>query len=98
MAALKKYYDLYTGYCFNEPFAHHYKNKDGEDCTTGHNPWCQCSKHRPGIFNVEAGRWLVCSKCFQPKKEELTECPTCLRLWRGPRPNFPFALECYECE
>lgn len=90
-------YELIGEYIFNEPFVFRTKNKLGEDITLGRKPWCQDFKSRRGEL-IPDGKWMVCPKCKQPDKDKLTECPNCNRLWRGPRPDFPFQLECYECD
>lgn len=98
MQPLKRYFITGT-YYFNEPFVYHFKNDMGEDCGYGRfAPWCSCRYLGKETVWEPAGNWMVCSVCKQPDKETLTECPKCQRLWRGPRPNFPFQLECYECE
>lgn len=72
--------------------------------------WCGCPKKNnktrrwrdepncPWLPLVEENNWLLCAYCRCPPKEDLTQCPQCGRLWRGPRRNFPFMLECPDCE
>lgn len=95
----------------NDPYIIHTTNRDDEGLVLATCPWCKCHKDDeysptetkrygllPWLPLTTSGNWVVCAYCRMPPKDHLTECPNCRRLWRGPRPNFPFALECPSCE